>query len=154
MTFFYRKTTGKFLESPSCGASYPGFLRTSHPDGLSSGEFVKGTVCFAQNGGCYKMQTIKIMKCQGFWIYELPRPAIKRARYCGNKGIARDEFFRGRFLNQKVKTLTFSLVVLLVAYWTSQHTGYILYFIVRNEVLRQQQQQQQMITEVFILHLV
>lgn len=79
------KTTGKFLEPPSCGASYPGFLRTSHPDGLSSGEFVKGTVCFAQNGGCCKMQTIKIMKCQGFWIYELPRPGIKRARYCGNK---------------------------------------------------------------------
>ena len=97
MIFFYRKTTGKFLESPSCGASYPGFLRTSHPDGLSSGEFVKGTVCFAQNGGCFKMQTIKIMKCQGFWIYELPRPGIKRARYCGNKGIASDEFSVGDF---------------------------------------------------------
>ena len=97
LIFFYRKTTGKFLEPPSCGASYPGFLRTSHPDGLSSGEFVKGTVCFAQNGGCYKMQTIKIMKCQGFWIYELPRPGIKRARYCGNKGIASDEFSVGDF---------------------------------------------------------
>ena len=26
------------------------------------------------------------MKCNGFFIYKLPRACIKRARYCGNGG--------------------------------------------------------------------
>ena len=37
--------------------------------------------------------TITIMKCQGFWIYELPPPSVNRARYCGNKGKKRDGHF-------------------------------------------------------------
>lgn len=80
-------TTGKCLEPPSCGARYPGFLRTSHPEDLALGEHVQGTLCFGTNYDCcFKRATITIMKCKGFWIYELPRPSSKGARYCGNKG--------------------------------------------------------------------
>ena len=80
-------TTGKCLEPPSCGARYPGFLRTSHPEDLAPDEHVQGTLCFGTNYDCcFKRATIAIMKCKGFWIYELPRPTNKGARYCGNKG--------------------------------------------------------------------
>ena len=84
----YRDTTGgECLEEPSCGAKYPGMLQASHPKDLDIGETVKEELCFAKAGRCcYKRAYILIMKCQGFWIYQLPRPAIKNARYCGSGG--------------------------------------------------------------------
>ena len=83
----FRDTTEECLVSPSCGAQYPGFLRNSHPEDLEPGEEVQRTVCFAKKGNCcFTTKTIRIRKCQGFWIYKLPRPSLNGARYCGNKG--------------------------------------------------------------------
>ena len=83
----YSDTTGECLRSPSCGAKYPGFLYASHPENLETGEEVEETICFAKSDKCcHKKVTIKIRKCEGFWIYELPRASAKGARYCGNEG--------------------------------------------------------------------
>ena len=83
----YSDTTEECLESPSCGARYPGFLRGSHPENLEPGEEVERELCFAKNKKCcYKKVTMKVKKCVGYWVYELPRPSLRRARYCGDKG--------------------------------------------------------------------
>ena len=90
-----RDTIGECLQQPSCGAKYPGTLQTSHPDGLAPGEHCQRNVCFAKKDTCcFKITTIKIMRCQGFWIYELPPASVNKARYCGNKGKKRvDGYF-------------------------------------------------------------
>jgi len=75
------------LEPPSCGAKYPGVLRTPHPKYLRVGAQVQGTVCFAKTGDCcYKNVTATIMKCQRFWVYLLPPASAEKARYCGKTG--------------------------------------------------------------------
>ena len=87
LTLICRDATEECPVSPSCGAKYPGFLEGSHPEGLEPGQEVQRTVCFAKSGNCcFRIETITIRKCQGFWIYKLPRPSLKGARYCGNKG--------------------------------------------------------------------
>ena len=124
-----RDTIGECLQQPSCGAKYPGTLQTSHPDGLAPGEHCQRNVCFAKKDTCcFKITTIKIMRCQGFWIYELPPASVNKARYCGNKGKKRvDGYFEHcknwtchacinlRFLKSGRKKIL--LTVFWVSYW-------------------------------------
>jgi len=74
-------------KSPACGAVSPAYLLKPHPDNLAPGESKKATICYTiGNTCCGKTQQIMIKKCNGFFIYKLPRACIKRARYCGNGG--------------------------------------------------------------------
>lgn len=78
---------GSCPTSPACGAVSPAYLLKPHPDNLAPGASKEATICYTIGKTCCaKTQQIMIRKCNGFFIYKLPRACIKRARYCGNGG--------------------------------------------------------------------
>ena len=70
-----------------CGTYVTGYLQDgadAHPSRL--GEEVDATVCFHDGSDpCWRSRTIKIKKCNNYFIYKLPNTPNCALGYCGKK---------------------------------------------------------------------
>lgn len=68
-----------------CHTVSPGWMDGAHPsvqDGV-----VMRTVCFHRLGECCRWETtIRVRKCEGFYVYQLHYPPMCKMGYCGNSG--------------------------------------------------------------------
>lgn len=69
------------LDPDTCGAQFPGWLRSSHPT-VDEGE-VAGKVCFSRSSAwcCYRSKDIRVKNCSSFYVYRLV-PTDCPNRYC------------------------------------------------------------------------
>jgi len=64
-----------------CGTTGAGWLRTGHP--ANEGEKVNGIVCFAIDiDDCFWSESIEIVKCGEYFVYNLPEVPTCHLRYC------------------------------------------------------------------------
>ena len=69
----------------SCNTHMAGWINGSHP--MRTYQLVSTNVCFHWNQNCcYISYPVEVMKCFGFYVYKLQKPADSRARHCGVKG--------------------------------------------------------------------
>lgn len=65
-----------------CNTDAPGWLNGNHPT-VAEGE-VSRTVCYHWGGSCCKWSnSIKVLNCGDFYVYELRPPPVCSLRYCG-----------------------------------------------------------------------
>ena len=79
-----RMAGGEHVTSKNvCGTQAPGWLDGDHP--ADEGMIVTARICFFwKRKPCqWKMDGIKIAKCQGYFVYQLPNIFTCRAKYCG-----------------------------------------------------------------------
>ena len=73
------------IPKESCNTEMAGWVNHPHPTKLY--DTVTTTACFHWNSDCCSSsQTIKIKKCNGFFVYRLTAPAGCHTRYCGVNG--------------------------------------------------------------------
>ena len=64
-----------------CNTDYLGYLSGSHPD-LGDG-IVSRTVYFSYSNSCYSYsRSIKVINCDGYYVYKLNGTPLCNARYC------------------------------------------------------------------------
>ncbi len=66
-----------------CGTVYPGWLNGAHPT-VAEG-VVTREVCYGGWDNCCPWKnSIKVKNCSSYYVYELQKPPLCDARYCGN----------------------------------------------------------------------
>ena len=75
------------VEPYHCGTSVTGYLKEGTALPSSPGDEVEATVCFNAGSSypCFRTRTIKIKKCNNFWIFKLPNTPDCYAGYCGQQ---------------------------------------------------------------------
>ena len=66
-----------------CGSHATGHLDTNTHPNLAEGQSQEQKVCFYYSTQCQWSTTVKIQKCDGFYIYKLPSAPTCSLRYCG-----------------------------------------------------------------------
>ena len=75
----------KCLSQYGCGTKRMGWLSGAHPT-VPEG-VVTRKVCYSSSDGCCQISNnITVKNCSSYFVYELQKPPICDARYCGNAG--------------------------------------------------------------------
>ena len=86
----------KCVLSYRCGTEQPGWLSGAHPT-VDEGVVIRRVCYHGRYSCCYWSNTINVKNCSSYYVYELQKPPICNARYCGNAGVGKLHFFGAFF---------------------------------------------------------